>query len=83
MNESSLGIPLKTTIKDNNISYISLSTDDNKVVNFLDVIRKKASFLKNNHKHNITVFTSDYNLYFFIENTSYILAVKNRRSYYL
>jgi hypothetical protein len=82
MNESSLGIPLKTVLaEDNNISYIYLTTEDNKVINFLDVIRKKASFLKRNHRHNITVFSSDYNFYLFRDNISYVLAVKRIDDY--
>ena len=81
MNDYKLGITLKTTIKDNNVSYISLTTEDNKVINFLDVIRKKGSFLKPNHRHDIKVYTADYNLYLVRDNVSYVLAVKRIDDY--
>lgn len=57
VDKSSLGNLLETKVENGYISYIKL-TINNKTVNYLDIIREKAKFLRANHKDNIVSFDS-------------------------
>lgn len=73
--ESSLGRPLPVVIVNNFIINISLNID-NKMVNFLDIIRNKAKFFRPKHPDNITYFDNDYMFYFLKDEVDYVLAIK-------
>ena len=55
VNKSYLGNLLETKVDNGYISYIKLAID-NKTINFLDIIKEKAKFLRANHKDNIVSF---------------------------
>ena len=76
VNKSSLGNLLETKVDNGYISYIKLAID-NKTINFLDIIKEKAKFLRANHKDNIVSFDCSWRFYFLMEMRSkYVLAIK-------
>lgn len=77
VNKDSLGNPLLTESHNGYIVNISVKIN-NKIVNFLDIIKDKSKFLRKNHKDNITLFHESLNFYLLKDhrNNSYILAVK-------
>lgn len=75
VNEVSLGSPLAVETHNGFITKIFV-TIYNKQVNFLDVIKNKAKFLRSSHKDNITLFDTNFKFYLLMDNSYYVLAVK-------
>lgn len=77
VNKDSIGNPLLLETKDDFIVNICLKIND-KIVNFLDIIKDKSKFLRKNHKDNINIFHKSWNFYLLKDhrNDSYVLAVK-------
>ena len=75
INEDSLGKPLDVEVSNGLIKEIPLEIRG-KLVNFLDLIRTKASMLNPKHKDNITTFDSSYNFIYCKDKYQYVLAVK-------
>lgn len=75
-----LGKPLNLVIQDGNLTNIELNLSG-VIVNFLDIIRAKAKFLKPKHSDNIVSFDSGYSFYLLRDYTNYILAIKTLGSY--
>lgn len=76
LNESSLDTPLKVDFVDILITYIYV-THNNETFNFLDRIKKQASFVPKYHKDVITSFDSSYKFHLLYINTDYyVLATK-------
>lgn len=76
VDKSYLGNLLETKVDNGYISYIKLAID-NKTINFIDIIREKAKFLRANHKDNIVWFDCSWRFYFLMEMRSkYVLAIK-------
>lgn len=77
INKDSLGNKLLVESDNGFITNISYLKKD-KIVNFLDIIKGKAKFLRTNHKDNITRFDSDFKFYSLKDskNIDYILAIK-------
>ena len=75
INEDSLGTPLDVGVSDGLIHDIPLEIRG-KLVNFLDLIKAKASMLSPRHKDNITSFDSSYRFYLLKDRYQYVLAVK-------
>ena len=78
VDKNSLGSSLHTQVADGYIINIRLKTiNDKTFINFLDLIKGKAKFLKSTHKDNITQFDSSFSFYLLkANNSSYVLAVK-------
>ena len=74
-NETSLGKPLITEVVNGFVTNINIIIK-NKLVNFIDIIKSKAKFLRTNHKDNITSFDSNFKFYLLNEKYDYVLAVK-------
>lgn len=76
--KTSLGSSLDTQVVDGYITNIRLKTTNDKTfINFLDLIKGKAKFLKSTHKDNITQFDISFSFYLLkANNSSYVLAVK-------
>ena len=75
MAEDSLGTPLDVEASDGLIHNIPLEIRG-KLVNFLDLIKAKASMLSPKHKDNITSFDVSYKFYLLKDKYQYVLAVK-------
>ena len=77
VNKDSIGNPLLLETIDDFIVNICLKIND-KIVNFLDIIKDKSKFLRKNHKDNINMFHKSWNFYLLKDhrNDSYVLAVK-------
>lgn len=75
VSEDSLGKPLGIIVENNKIIDIILNFN-NKRINFLDVIRNKAKFIRAKHSDNITDFDASFKFYLLKDVNYYILAVK-------
>ena len=75
INEDSIGKPLSVNVSNGVITNINIIIN-NKQVNFLDIIRKKAKVLRPNHKDNITHFDENFRFYLLKDNSDYVLAIK-------
>ncbi len=75
VSEDSLGKPLNIVVENNKILDIILIFN-NKRINFLDVIRNKAKFIRAKHSDNITDFDPSFKFYLLKDVNYYILAVK-------
>lgn len=77
VSENSMGKPLDVVIVNNYITNISI-TINNKIVNFLEIIKHRASMLtRSKHKDNITYFDATYKFYLLKDVSDYVLAVKS------
>ena len=71
-----LGKPLDIILGDNNdISIVNININ-NKICNFLDIIKEKAKYLRTKHSDNITVFDKDFKFYYIKSTVDYVLVVK-------
>jgi hypothetical protein len=75
VSEDSLGKPLGIIVENNKIIDLILILN-NKRINFLDVIRNKAKFIRAKHSDNITDFDGSFKFYLLKDVNYYILAVK-------
>src|SRR6266704_1699950 len=75
VSEDSLGKPLNIVVENNKILDIILIFN-NKRINFLDVIRNKAKFIRAKHSDNITDFDPSFKFYLLKDVNYYILSVK-------
>lgn len=75
INKDSIGTPLPVNISNGIITNIRVTIKNNQV-NFLDVIKAKAKFLRVNHKDNIISFDDKFKFYLLKDKYDYILAVK-------
>lgn len=75
INEKSIGRPLPVNISNGLITHINLYHND-KMVNFLDVIRNNAKLIRTGHKDNIINFDKDFKFYLLKDKIDYVLAVK-------
>ena len=73
---TNIGITINVVIKNDIIVDIPV-TIDNKIINFLDLIKDKSYMI--NNKDNIKYFDKDFKFYHLIDNKNnkYVLAIKN------
>lgn len=67
---------MTTKVVNSFVTNINIKIND-KQVNFINIIKSKASMLiRTNHKNNITLFDSNFKFYLLNEKHDYVLAVK-------
>lgn len=75
VSEKSIGKPLSVNTSNGLITHINLNLQD-KMVNFLDVIRNNAKLIRAGHKDNITHFYENFRFYLLKDKSDFVLAIK-------